>query len=137
MGRSTTCRSRTSLSATSIAFTLAAFAVTWIIAGCGNTTPGDEPVPNFLGAPVYGHAMPSGNAPWSWPKLVDVAKNALAVFVIAVGTAPRILRVRKKLYVTTARAKGLRESRVISYPVAFNPLVSPSAGRCRLWSAAR
>ena len=65
-----------------------------------------------------------------------MAKNAwLAVFVIAVGgTAPlvRILRGTlldelKKLYVTTARAKGLSETRVIfKYPVriAFNPLIS-------------
>ncbi len=151
----------------SIAFTLAAFAVTWIIAvplGIYSAVRQYSltdylattmsflglAVPNFLLALglaylvfVYtGHAITSlyslefRNAPWSWPKLVDVAKNAwLAVFVIAVGgTAPlvRILRGTlldelKKLYVTTARAKGLRESRVIfKYPVriAFNPLVS-------------
>ena len=142
----------------SIAFTLAAFAVTWIIAvplGIYSAVRQYSltdylattmsflglAVPNFLLALglaylvfVYtGHAITSlyslefRNAPWSWPKLVDVAKNAwLAVFVIAVGgTAPlvRILRGTlldelKKLYVTTARAKGLRESRVIfKYPV--------------------
>ena len=151
----------------SLAFTFAAFAVTWIIAvplGIYSAVRQYSltdylattmsfiglAVPNFLLALglaylVFvhtGHAITSlyslefRNAPWSWAKLADVAKNAwLAVVVIAVGgTAPlvRILRGTlldelKKLYVTTARAKGLRESRVIfKYPVriAFNPLIS-------------
>lgn len=151
----------------SLAFTFAAFALTWIIAvplGIYSAVRQYSltdyvattmsfiglAVPNFLLALglaylVFvntGHAITSlyslefRNAPWSWAKLVDVAKNAwLAVFVIAVGgTAPlvRILRGTlldelKKLYVTTARAKGLHETRVIfKYPVriAFNPLIS-------------
>ena len=151
----------------SLAFTFAAFAVTWIIAvplGIYSAVRQYSltdylattmsfiglAVPNFLLALglaylVFvhtGHAITSlyslefRNAPWSLAKLADVAKNAwLAVVVIAVGgTAPlvRILRGTlldelKKLYVTTARAKGLRESRVIfKYPVriAFNPLIS-------------
>lgn len=151
----------------SIAFTLVAFALTWVIAvpiGIWSAVRQYSvtdylattmsfiglAVPNFLLALglaylVFvhtGHAITSlyslefRNAPWSWAKLIDVAKNAwLGVVVIAVGaTAPlvRILRSTlldelKKLYVTTARAKGLRESRVIfKYPVriALNPLIS-------------
>ena len=151
----------------SLAFTFAAFAVTWIIAvpiGIYSAVRQYSltdylattvsfiglAVPNFLLALglaylvfVYsGHAITSlyslefRNAPWSLAKVADVAKNAwLGVVVIAVGgTAPlvRILRGTlldelKKLYVTTARAKGLRETRVIfKYPVriAFNPLIS-------------
>lgn len=151
----------------SVAFTLVAFVVTWIIAipigiisavrqysitDYAATTVSfiGLAIPNFLLALglaylvfVYtGHAITSlyslefRNAPWSWAKLVDLAKNAwLGVVVIAVaGTANlvRILRSTmldelKKLYVTTARAKGLSETRVIfKYPVriAFNPLIS-------------
>lgn len=151
----------------SVAFTLVAFVVTWIIAvpigvisavrqysitDYAATTVSfiGLAIPNFLlalaGAYVVfvytGHAITSlyslefRNAPWSWAKLVDLAKNAwLGVVVIAVaGTANlvRILRSTmldelKKLYVTTARAKGLSETRVIfKYPVriAFNPLIS-------------
>ena len=151
----------------SLAFTFAAFAVTWIIAvplGIYSAVRQYSltdytattisfvglAVPNFLLALglaylVFvntGHAITSlyslefRNAPWSLAKVVDVAKNAwLGVVVLAVGgTAPlvRILRGTlldelKKLYVTTARAKGLRETRVIfKYPVriAFNPLIS-------------
>ena len=151
----------------SLAFTFAAFAVTWIIAvplGIYSAVRQYSltdylattmsfiglAVPNFLLALglaylVFVHtgqaitslySLEFRNAPWSWAKLADVAKNAwLAVVVIAVGgTAPlvRILRGTlldelKKLYVTTARAKGLRETRVIfKYPVriAFNPLIS-------------
>ena len=151
----------------SLAFTFAAFAMTWIIAvplgiysavrqysltDYAATTMSfvGLAVPNFLLAlgMAYivfvntGHAITSlysleyRNAPWSLAKVADVAKNAwLGVVVLAVGgTAPlvRILRGTlldelKKLYVTTARAKGLRETRVIfKYPVriAFNPLIS-------------
>ena len=151
----------------SLAFTFAAFAVTWIIAvplgiysavrqysltDYAATTMSfvGLAVPNFLLALglayiVFvntGHAITSlyslefRNAPWSLAKVADVAKNAwLGVVVLAVGgTAPlvRILRGTlldelKKLYVTTARAKGLRETRVVfKYPVriAFNPLIS-------------
>ena len=151
----------------SIAFTLVAFAFTWIIAipiGIYSAVRQYSitdylattvsfiglAIPSFLlalaGAYVVfvytGHAITSlyslefRNAPWSWAKLVDMAKNAwLGVLVIAVagtGQMVRILRSTlldelKKLYVITARAKGLRESRVIfKYPVriAFNPLIS-------------
>jgi peptide/nickel transport system permease protein len=76
------------------------------------------------------------NAPWSLAKVIDVVKNIwLPIVVLATsGTASliRILRGTlldeiKKPYVTTARAKGMKESKLISkYPVrvAINPLVS-------------
>ncbi len=76
------------------------------------------------------------NAHWSIPKLMDFLSRAWApVLVLATaGTAEliRILRANlldelKKPYVTTARAKGLPEWKVIlKYPVrvALNPLVS-------------
>ena len=76
------------------------------------------------------------NAPWSLARWIDLLKNVwLPVLVIAVaGTAAliRILRATlldeiKKQYVTTARAKGMREHQLIlKYPVrmAINPLVS-------------
>ncbi|MCZ4346682.1 ABC transporter permease [Devosia sp. J2-20] len=76
------------------------------------------------------------NARWSLAKLWDFLSNAwIPVLVLATaGTAEliRILRANlldelKKPYVTTARAKGLPEWRVIlKYPVrlALNPLVS-------------
>lgn len=76
------------------------------------------------------------NAHWSLPKLMDFLSRAWApVLVLATaGTAEliRILRANlldelKKPYVTTARAKGLPEWKVIlKYPVrvALNPLVS-------------
>ncbi len=76
------------------------------------------------------------NAPWSVAKVIDVLKNIwLPIVVLATsGTASliRILRGTlldeiKKPYVTTARAKGMKESKLISkYPVrvAINPLVS-------------
>jgi len=75
-------------------------------------------------------------APWSFAKLLDLLKNIwLPVLVLAVTGAAGVIRVLrsslldelKKLYVTTARSKGLPEHRVIlKYPVriAINPLVS-------------
>lgn len=76
------------------------------------------------------------NAPWSMDKMVDLIKNTwLPVMVLAVTGAAGVIRVLrsslldelKKLYVTTARSKGLPEYKVIlKYPVriAINPLVS-------------
>lgn len=76
------------------------------------------------------------NAPWSFARLQDMLKNVwlpLAVLSIT-GSAGliRILRASlldelKKQYVTTARAKGLPEWRVIlQYPIriAINPIIS-------------
>ena len=76
------------------------------------------------------------NAPWSIAKVADLLKH-LWVPTIVLGTAGtaglvRIMRANlldelRKLYVITARAKGLSESRlVVKYPVriALNPFIS-------------
>jgi peptide/nickel transport system permease protein len=74
--------------------------------------------------------------PWSIAKFIDLMKHIwLPSLVLAVAGTARLTRVMRanlldelnKPYVTTARAKGLPEWRVIMrYPVrlAFNPLVS-------------
>jgi peptide/nickel transport system permease protein len=76
------------------------------------------------------------SAPWSWAKLWDLIKHLPLVAVILgmSGTAQLIRTMRANLldelrrpYVTTARAKGLVERRVVlKYPVrvALNPFVS-------------
>ena len=76
------------------------------------------------------------DAPWSWSKVWDLLKH-LWIPVIIIGTAGtagliRIMRANlldelHKPYVTTARAKGMSEWRLIlKYPVrmALNPFVS-------------
>ena len=75
-------------------------------------------------------------APWTWAKVVDLLKHLwLPVIVVGTGSAAGLIRVMRnnlldelqKPYVTTARAKGLRESRLIlKYPVriALNPFLS-------------
>jgi len=76
------------------------------------------------------------DAPWSWGKVWDLLKH-LWIPVIIIGTAGtagliRIMRANlldelHKPYVTTARAKGMSEFRLIlKYPVrmALNPFVS-------------
>lgn len=76
------------------------------------------------------------DAPWNWAKIADMLKH-LWLPMIVLGTAGtagliRILRANlldelHKPYVTTARAKGLPERRVvIKYPVrvALNPFIS-------------
>lgn len=76
------------------------------------------------------------SAPWSVDKAVDMLKNLwLPLVVLAVTSAAGVSRVLraslldelKKQYVTTARAKGLPEGKLIlRYPVrvALNPLIS-------------
>ncbi len=76
------------------------------------------------------------NAPWSIARVIDLLKNIwLPLVVLPVTSAGGIIRVLRaslldelrKQYVTTARAKGLREWRLIlRYPVriAINPLIS-------------
>ena len=73
---------------------------------------------------------------WSWLKFVDMMQHLwLPALVLAIAGTARLTRVMRanlldelnKPYVTTARAKGLSEWRVVMrYPVrlAFNPLVS-------------
>ena len=76
------------------------------------------------------------NAAWSMAKFVDMLKNIwLPLVVLAVTGAAGLIRILratlldelKKQYVTTARAKGLPEWRVILlYPIriAINPIIS-------------
>jgi peptide/nickel transport system permease protein len=76
------------------------------------------------------------SAPWSWAKFIDMLKHLWLPMVILGmgGTAGMIRTMRanlldelRKPYVTTARAKGLKERRVLyKYPVrvALNPFVS-------------
>ena len=91
----------------------------------------------YLGMSIGGLFSPQfADASWSFAKFIDLLKH-LWIPVIIVGTAHtakfiRIIRGNlldelKKPYVTTARAKGLSETRLIlKYPVrvAINPLVS-------------
>ncbi len=76
------------------------------------------------------------NAPWSWPRFVDLLAH-LWVPVVVLGTAGTAFQIRtmratlldevNKLYVTAARASGMSEFRLlIKYPVrmAINPIVS-------------
>jgi peptide/nickel transport system permease protein len=75
-------------------------------------------------------------APWSWGKVVDMLKHIwIPILILALGsTAGSIRRTRANLldelrrpYVTTARAKGVKESKLIwKYPVrvALNPFFS-------------
>lgn len=75
-------------------------------------------------------------APWSWARVVDLLKH-LPIPLLVIGTAGtasliRILRGSlldelRKQYVTTARAKGVPERRLLlKYPVrvAVNPIIS-------------
>jgi len=76
------------------------------------------------------------SAPWSFAKVVDMLQNIwLPLLVLALTNAAGVVRVLraslldelKKQYVTTARAKGLPEWKlVLRYPVrlAINPLIS-------------
>ena len=76
------------------------------------------------------------DAPWSWAKFVDMMQHIwIPVVIVGTGHTAKFIRIirgnlldeLKKPYVTTARAKGLGEARLIlKYPVrlAINPLVS-------------
>jgi len=76
------------------------------------------------------------DAPWSWARVIDLFKNVwLPIIIIGVaGTAGLIRTLRatlldelRRAYVTTARAKGLSEARLLlKYPVriAMNPVFS-------------
>lgn len=91
----------------------------------------------YFGANVSGlFSEQFQTAPWSWAKLVDLLKH-LWIPVVILGTSSsasmiRIMRANlldelNKPYVTTARAKGLSEFRLLmKYPVrlALNPFVS-------------
>jgi peptide/nickel transport system permease protein len=74
--------------------------------------------------------------PWSWARFVDLLAHIwLPALVLGIAGTARLARIMRanlldelnKPYVVTARAKGMREWRlVLRYPVrlAFNPLVS-------------
>lgn len=75
-------------------------------------------------------------APWSWPRVVDMLKH-LWIPAVVLGTAGTAFQIRtmratlldekNKLYVIAARSKGLSELRVLlKYPVrvALNPIIS-------------
>ena len=79
---------------------------------------------------------PFRDAPWSIERVVDLLKNVwLPIVVLTFAGLPTISRILRatlldelnKQYVTTARAKGLKESRmIVRYPlrIAINPLLS-------------
>jgi peptide/nickel transport system permease protein len=76
------------------------------------------------------------NVPWSWGRFVDLLGHIwLPALVLGIAGTARLSRIMRanlldelnKPYVVTARAKGMREWRlVLRYPVrlAFNPLIS-------------
>jgi peptide/nickel transport system permease protein len=78
-------------------------------------------------------------APWSWGKVLDLMAHLwIPVIILAVSGTASLVRVMRanlldelhKPYVTTARAKGLSEFRLlIKYPVrlAMNPFISTIA----------
>ena len=91
----------------------------------------------YFGLSVTGLFSPDYvEAPWSWARVVDLLKHVwLPAVVLGVAGTARLTRVMRanlldelnKPYVTTARAKGLPEWRlVLKYParLALNPLVS-------------
>jgi peptide/nickel transport system permease protein len=76
------------------------------------------------------------NAPWSWAKFGDLLSNVwFPVIIIGIGGTAGLIRTLRatlldelrKPYVTTARAKGLAETRLLlKYPIriAMNPIFS-------------
>jgi peptide/nickel transport system permease protein len=74
--------------------------------------------------------------PWSWEKLVDMLKHIwIPIVILAFGSTAGLIRITRanmldefrKPYVTTARAKGVKESKLLwKYPVrvALNPFFS-------------
>jgi peptide/nickel transport system permease protein len=91
----------------------------------------------YFGISVTGLFSPEYvDAPWSLARIIDLARHIwLPAVVLGVAGTARLTRIMRanlldelnKPYVMTARAKGMREWRlVLRYPVrlAFNPLVS-------------
>ena len=92
---------------------------------------------SLLGIPITGlFSVDYANAPWSIAKFVDLLKHiwvpVLVIGMAGTGGLIRVLRATlldelRKQYVTTARAKGVSEIRLLlRYPVrvAINPLIS-------------
>lgn len=79
------------------------------------------------------------NAPWSWEKVVNLLQHIwVPVIILAVNGTASLVRIMRanmldelpKPYVTTARAKGLSEFRLlVKYPcrLAINPFISTIA----------
>ena len=79
------------------------------------------------------------SAPWSWDKVVDLLHHLwIPVLILAASGTASLIRVMRanmldelhKPYVTTARAKGLSEFRIlVKYPMrlALNPFISTIA----------
>jgi peptide/nickel transport system permease protein len=91
----------------------------------------------YFGADVGGLFSPEfKTAPWSMAKVVDLLQHLwVPIVVLGIGGTAGLIRTMRanmldelhKPYVTTARAKGLRENRLIRrYPlrVAMNPFIS-------------
>jgi peptide/nickel transport system permease protein len=91
----------------------------------------------YFGVSVTGLFSPEyADAPWSWGKAVDLLAHLwLPALILGIAGTARLTRIMRaklldelnKPYVVTARAKGLREWRlVLRYPVrlALNPLIS-------------
>jgi peptide/nickel transport system permease protein len=91
----------------------------------------------YLDVSVTGLYSPEyAEAPWSWGKLWDLLAHLwLPALVLGIAGTARLSRIMRanlldelnKPYVVTARAKGMKEWRlVLRYPVrlAFNPLIS-------------
>ncbi len=91
----------------------------------------------YFGANIGGLFSPEFElAPWSWAKVKDLITHLpLPAFVLALAGTAQLIRIMRanlldelrRPYVTTARARGLQEWRVImKYPVraALNPFAS-------------
>ena len=91
----------------------------------------------FWGVSIGGlYSSRFADAPWSWDKFLDLAQHlVIPVIVLSSSGIAALVRIMRanlldelfKPYVTTARAKGLPEWRLIlKYPVraALNPFVS-------------
>ena len=91
----------------------------------------------YFGISVTGLFSPEfADAPWSFARVIDLLEHLwLPALVLGIAGTARLTRIMRanlldelnKPYVTTARAKGMKEWRlVLRYParLAFNPLVS-------------
>ena len=91
----------------------------------------------YFGADVSGlFSQEYQQAPWSWARFVDLLRHIwLPIAILGLSSTASLMRIMRanlldelnKPYVTTARAKGLSEFRLLmKYPVriALNPFVS-------------
>ena len=92
---------------------------------------------SYFGTSIGGLFSPEYiNEPWSWARLQDLLEHLwIAAFVVGTAGTAALIRVMRanlldelnKPYVITARAKGMKEWKmVMKYPVrvALNPLIS-------------